>query len=316
MSSIIPTFNFQQVFIDPWQYDAEGVFWITLMGFFVNASCGLVGTFLVLRRMALVGDAISHGILPGIVIAFMLTTSMDILPMLIGAVIAGIVTVALIEIIHKSTRVKPDAALGIVFTSLFAFGVILLSLFADKVHLDLDCVLYGEIGFTPLMETVQLGGVDLGPRTVVQMALVFLVLAIATLLFYKELLITSFDSSLSKTLGISANCFHYSLLILLSITVVSAFEAVGAILVIAMLIMPAVTANLITERLPYILLLTLPFALLYSLAGYHLAVWLNTSIASCMVIVASALFVAVWLFNPKQGLVERMLRKCYRATVS
>ncbi|WOO40921.1 metal ABC transporter permease [Rubellicoccus peritrichatus] len=303
MNDFIPAFDFQSVVVEPWTFDAGGVFWIILMGFLANATCGIVGTFLVYRRMALVGDAISHSLLPGIVLAFLITSSRDSFPMMIGAIIAGAFTVFLIEAIHRSSRVKPDAALGIVFSFLFAVGVIMLALFADRVDLDPDCVLYGEIGFIPLMDTVSLGGMELGPRPVVLMGSVFLIAAVLTIVFYKGLLVTSFDPALALSLGIRVNFYHYGLMAVLSLSVVSAFEAVGAILVIAMLIFPAVTASMVTDRLPFILVLTLPLAFVYSVAGYHLALWLDTSIAGAMVVVATLIFGLLWIVSPRQGLI-------------
>lgn len=308
MNDFIPAFDFQTVVIEPWTFDPGGVFWIVLMGFLANATCGIVGAFLVYRRMALVGDAISHSLLPGIVLAFLITASRDSFPMMIGAVIAGIVTVLLIEVIHRSSRVKPDAALGIVFSFLFAIGVILLALFADRVDLDPDCVLYGEIGFIPFMDTVTMGGMDLGPRPVVLMGAVFLITGLLTIIFYKGLLVTSFDPALALSLGIRVNVYHYALMTVLSLAVVSAFEAVGAILVIAMLIFPAVTASMVTDRLPVILLLTQPLALIYSILGYHLALWLHTSIAGAMVVVAMLFFALIWIISPNQGIFVKVVR--------
>ena len=209
------------------------------MGFFVTTACGLVGNYLILRRMALVGDAISHSVLPGIAIAFLLAKSRSSFAMFLGALVAGVVTTVLIEVIHKKSRVKQDAAIGIAFTSLFAVGVILISVFASKVDLDQECVLYGEIAFVPLEEMVTLGGLTLGPLSVVRMAAVTLVIALLVGCFYKELLVSSFDPALAVSLGINSTVVHYALMAMLSVVVVSAFEAVGAILVVAMLILPA-----------------------------------------------------------------------------
>ncbi len=309
MNGFIPAFDFQTVFVEPWQWDPVGTAWIVGMGFLVSAACGLVGTFLVFRRMALVGDAISHSILPGIVIAFLISGSRGVLPMMAGAVAAGLVTVALIEAIHRGSRVKPDAALGIVFSTLFALGVILLALFADKVDLDPDCVLYGEIGLMPLMQEARIGSVSLGPWPVLQMGIVFLVLVALLFLFYKQLLVTSFDPALARSLGIRASVYHYGLMFCLSVTVVSSFEAVGVILVIAMLIFPAVTGTMLTDRLPLILGLTLPLGAMYSLLGFHLALWLDTSIAGAMVVVAGALFGVAWIFSPRKGLLALALAR-------
>jgi len=229
--------------------------------------------------------------------------------MFIGALLAGIVTTLLIEVIHKKTRVKQDAAIGITFSSLFAFGVILISVFADKIDLDADCVLYGEIGFVTLHPYAQWGGTDLAPWPVVRMGVVLLLTAGLMLLFYKELLVSSFDSGLATSLGIKPGLVHYALMCWLSVVVVSAFEAVGAILVIAMLILPGATASLLSQRLPAIFLGTLIHAALSALAGLHLAIWLDCPAAGAMVVAGAILFCAAWLLSPSQRLIATGLRR-------
>ena len=306
--TFIPPFDFKAVFLDPWHNDAGGYVWIVLMGFLVILTCGLVGKFIVVRRMALMGDAIAHSLLPGIALAFLLTTSRMSSVMLLGAIGAGILTTVLIELVYKNSRVKSDAALGIVFSTLFALGVILITVFADKVDLDADCVLYGEIGFVPFEVPLQVAGLSLAPMPIIQMGAVTFFVVLIICLFYKELLVTSFDPGLAKSLGINVNAFHYGLMIVLSIVVVSAFESVGAILVIAMLIFPGVTASLFSDRLPVILWLVGLFSALYALSGLHLAIWLDCSIAGAMVVMAGLIFVIAWIFSPRRGLLRQLLR--------
>lgn len=307
--NFIPPFNFHDVVIGPWTTHLQSFGWIALMGFFVTAACGLIGTYLILRRMALVGDAISHSVLPGLAIAFLLANSRNSTAMFVGALAAGIVTTVIIEMIHRKSRVKQDAAIGITFSSLFAIGVIIISVFASKVDLDQDCVLYGEIGNVPLEAPyVALGPLVLGPPSMVRMGLVALAVAALILLFYKELLISSFDAGLAMSVGINPTVMHYSLMATLSVVVVSAFESVGAILVIAMLVLPGATAMLVSERLPVILGLTVVQAAVSSVLGMHLGVWLNCSLAGAMVVMAAALFVLAWLFSPTQGLLARLVR--------
>jgi manganese/zinc/iron transport system permease protein len=265
----------------------------------------LIGNYLILRRMALVGDAISHSILPGIAIAFLLAGSRNTSVMFLGALVAGILTTVIIEVIHKRSRVKQDAAIGIAFTTLFAIGVVLISLFADRVDLDQECVLYGEIGFVWMTAPVQFGGFVLGPEPVVRMGLVMLATAILIGMFYKELLVSSFDPGLAASVGINASVMHYSLMAMLSIVVVSAFESVGAILVVAMLILPGATASLLSQRLPAVLALSVVHAALSTLLGIHLAVWLDCSTAAAMVVMGAFLFCLAWFFSPRQGLLSR-----------
>lgn len=292
---MIPPFDFQQIFVEMWQRDFSGSLLMVLMGFFVCASCGLVGTFLVLRKMALMGDAISHSLLPGIAVAFMLTASRNTVPMMIGAVLVGLLTVVTVETIQRTSRVKADAAMGITFSSFFAVGVLLITAFSAQVDLDADCVLYGELAFVPFFDPVVIGGWYLGTLPVFRMGIVLCVLLLAIILFYKELVVTTFDSGLARSLGISPAIFHYGLMTVLSLVIVNAFEAVGAILVIAMLIIPPATALLLFRRLPSILGFVVLLGAMYSLMGYHLDLWLNATMAGSMVVVALFLFLLVWI---------------------
>lgn len=309
MSELIPPFDWQQHVIAPWTEGFGANILIGLMGFFVATACGLVGNYLMMRRMALVGDAISHSVLPGIAIAFLLSNSRGTLPMFTGALIAGIITTILIEVIHKKSRVKQDAAIGIAFTTLFAIGVILISLYASQVDLDQECVLYGEIAFVPFGEPVQLTDAFSLPVPVLRMGIVAVITLVFVVLFYKQLLVSSFDAGLATSLGINATFVHYALMCWLSITVVSAFESVGAILVIAMLILPGATAFLLSHRLPVIHALTVLMAALSSVLGLHLATWLDCSMAGAMVVMASVLFVLAWVFSPMDGLLVRWVRQ-------
>jgi manganese/zinc/iron transport system permease protein len=308
MTDLIPSFDFHRVVIAPWTDGFASFGWVALMGFFVASSCGLIGNYLILRRMSLVGDAISHSILPGIAIAFLLAHSRSTMAMFIGALIAGVLTTVIIELIHKKSRVKQDAAIGIAFTTLFAIGVILISLYADKVDLDQECVLYGEIAFVSLQPVTQIFGLTLGPEPVARMGLVTVLTAIMIIVFYKELLVSSFDPGLAASLGINASVMHYALMSMLSVVVVSAFESVGAILVIAMLILPGATATLISQRLPAVLLLSVLHAALSSLVGVHLGLWLQCSVAAAMVVAGTVFFVLAWFLSPRSGLIARWTR--------
>ncbi len=299
MGELIPAFDFHRVIVEPWTEGFSLTIWIVLMGALVGTACGLVGNYLLLRRMALVGDAISHSILPGLVVAFMIFRTVNTPVMFIGALGAGLLTVAIIEFIQKQTRVKVDAAICIAFTSLFAFGVTLVSAAeaAGPVHVDAECVLYGEIALVPFDPPFVLGGIELGPPPVLRMAIVTLLLAVAILAFYKELLITSFDPGLSRSMGLRTTFWHYGLMIALSLVVVSAFESVGAILAVAMLIVPAMFAAQISSRLPMRLLWTGIHAVVSAVTGYHLSVWLQCSAAAAMVVCGAALFVLAWGFT-------------------
>lgn len=280
-------------------------FWIILTGSLVAVTCGLLGCFLILRKMSMVGDAISHAVLPGIVIAFLLSGSREALPMLLGAGATGLLATFLIEYFHRRAGLQTDAAIGVVFTFLFAVGIILISAFAGKVDIDQDCVLYGEIAYVPIDLWVTADGIIMGPRPVYILSAVLLLVVVFILLGYKELKLTSFDPAFASALGISTALWHYLLMAAVSITTVSSFESVGAILVIAFLIGPPATAYLLTHDLKRMLAITVVLGVFIAFAGYWMAYWLNASIAGCMAVVTGICFAAVFstqhLIKPKDN---------------
>lgn len=280
---------------------------ILLVGAFVAASCALVGTFLVLRRMSLLGDAISHAVLPGIVIAFMLTGTRSSIPMLIGAGALGLITVALVELFNRTRRLREDASIGVVFPALFSLGVILVTRYTASVDLDLDCVLYGEIAFAPL-DLLYVGDLSLGPRALWITGVVLLVNLAFVGLFYKELKLSTFDAGLAASLGFSPVLVHYLLMGAVSLTVVGSFDAVGAILVVAMLITPPATAYLLTDRLGSMLGLSVVVGVAASSLGYGASRLIDCSIAGAMAAAAGVLFLLALLFSPSHGVVARALR--------
>lgn len=279
---------------------------ILLVGSTVAASCALVGSFLVLRRMALLGDAISHAVLPGIVLAFLFTGDRSALPMVLGAGALGVLTVALVELFNRSRRLKEDAAIGVVFPALFSIGVILISRYTASVDLDLDCVLYGEIAYAP-WDLLFWGGASLGPKALwVNGGTLLLNLLLVGLLF-KELKVTTFDPELAQSLGFSPVLLHYVLMSAVSVTVVGAFESVGAILVVAMLVVPPATAYLLTDRLGVMLGLGVALGVVSAIGGYFLARWWDASIAGAMAAVSGLLFVVAVAASPRHGLASRLL---------
>lgn len=282
-------------------------FWIMLIGSLVASACSVVGCFLVLRKMSMVGDAISHAVLPGIVIAFLLSGSRDTVFMLTGAIAFGLLTVYLISVFQKS-GVQDDAAIGVVFTALFAIGVVLVSLYTRQVHIDLDHVLYGEIAYAP-WNILSIGGVDLGPQSVWLVGSILLVNIIVISLFYKQLKICSFDPVMAAALGIPVVFFHYLLMTLVSVTTVVSFDSVGAILVVGMLIVPAATAYLLTEQLSKMIIISCIIGVACSVCGYYLAAMLDASIAGCMIAVAGILFTIALFFSPSHGVISKVMRR-------
>ncbi|GCL71644.1 metal ABC transporter permease [Paenibacillus naphthalenovorans] len=284
--------------------------YVILTGVLVASACGVVGCFLVLRKMAMIGDAISHSVLPGIVIAFLISGSRDSVAMMLGAAALGLLTVFLIQMFQQS-GVQSDASIGVVFTALFAVGIMLVSLYTRNIDLDLDCVLYGEIAYVP-WNTIELLGVDIGPKAVwlVGLALVLNVAVIG--LFYKQFKVCSFDPGLAAAVGIPVALFHYLLMGLVSVTTVASFESVGAILVVGMLVVPPLAAYLITEVLSRMIVYSVLIGSASAVAGYYLAKWLDASIAASMITVAGAFLLLAILFSPTHGVVPRILRQKHR----
>ncbi len=270
-------------------------FWIIGTGFLVAASCGVLGCFLLLKKITMIGDAISHSVLPGIVIAVILAGSMNSVWVFIGAGIAGFATVLIIDFIRKKFKVQNDASLGLTFTFLFALGVVLISFYAGDVHIDQECVLYGEITFLPLSESLVVNGNILGPRTFYNLLANFTLIIIVILAFFKEFKVSSFDPGFSSLIGVSPNTFQLILLGLVSFTTVASFEAVGSILVVAFLVSSPLAAYQISPTLKIMLSWTLLFGLFSSIFGYYLAESINSSISASMALVSGIIFAVIFI---------------------
>ncbi len=227
---------------------------IQLIAAVVAVACALPGVFLVLRRMAMMSDAISHTVLLGIVLSFFVVQTLDSPWLILGAAVMGVITVSLVELLSHTKLVKQDAAIGLVFPALFSVAVILISRFARGVHLDVDAVLLGELAFAPF-DRLTFFSLDL-PRSLVVMGIILLINLIFISLFYKELKLTTFDAGLAAALGFSPTLLHYGLMGLVSITAVGAFDAVGSVLVVALMVTPAAAAYLLTNNLRRMLVLS------------------------------------------------------------
>jgi len=271
-------------------------------------ACGTLGSFLMLRKMAMLGDAISHAVLPGIVIAFLISGSRDSLTMLAGASALGILTSFIIEFFHKKARLQTDASIGVTFTSLFALGVILISVFAGQVDLDQECVLYGEIAYVPLDLWILESGTVMGPRALYIALIIALIVIAFTSLCFPFLKITSFDSEYAISLGISVGLWHYILMAMVSLTTVAAFDSVGAILVVALFIVPPATAYLLSNKLSQLIWISAGLSVLISILSYYLASWINGSIAGAWVSCAGFFFFMALLFAPGEGLLSKKRR--------
>jgi len=295
-----------------WEWSLDG--WIVVVGILCAVACALVGNFLVLRKMSMMGDAISHAVLPGLAIAFFITGSRANIPMFAGAAIVGVLTALFTEWVRGFGRVDESASMGLVFTTLFALGLLLIVQAADRVDLDPGCVLYGAVELTPL-DTVSIAGIQV-PRAALMLGIVLLVNLFCVVLFYKELKITAFDPNLATAMGINARAMHYLLMTLVAITTVAAFESVGNILVVAMLVVPAATAHLLTDRLSIMMILSALLAAAAAIFGHVGAIvvpdWFgygSTSTAGMMAVAAGCLFTLAALLGPRHGLLGRFLRR-------
>jgi len=272
------------------------------------ATCALPGAFLVLRRMSLISDAIGHSILLGIVLAFLLTRDLGSPLLVVGAAVVGVLTVALVEFVARSQRVGEDAAIGIVYPLLFSLGVILVAQRAGNVHLDTDAVLMGELAFAPFDRFVALGR-DWGPRSLFVMGTIGVINLAFVTAFYKELKLSTFDPALAASLGFAPALLHYALMTLVSVTTVGAFEAVGSILVVALVIGPPATAWLITDRLALLLPLAVAVGALAATLGFAASLALDVDIAGMIAAAVGVLFSLAWLFAPTRGLLAGARRR-------
>ena len=293
--------------------------WIVVIGALAAVACAVLGNFLVLRRMSMMGDAISHAVLPGLALAFLMTGARASWTMFLGAALVGIMTAVFTQWISRFGKVDEGASMGIVFTTLFAAGLLLIVQAADHVDLDPGCVLYGAIELTPLdvvWRPTLLSAVLEVPRAALILSGVLLVNVCFVLLFFKELRLCSFDPELATTLGINSNLMHYLLMTLVAVTTVAAFEAVGSIIVIAMLIVPAAAAHLLTDRLWLMVLFSALIAILCAVSGHISALvvpgffgFADTSTSGMMAVMAGVIFGLVALFAPRHGILVRMLRR-------
>lgn len=281
---------------------------IQLIAIIVAAACALSGVFLVLRRMAMMSDAISHSILLGIVLAFFIAKDLTSPFLIVAAALTGLLTVWAVELVNRTGLVKEDASIGLIFPVFFSVGVILISKFAGNVHLDVDAVLLGELAFAPFNRLI-VAGYDIGPRALYVMGVIFVLNVLFIRIFYKELKLATFDAGLATALGFSPVLLHYALMALVSITVVGAFDAVGSILVVALMIAPAATAYLLTERLSHMLVTSVVLAVLSAIAGYWLAFLLDVSIAGAMATMCGFIFVLTFLLSPQRGMLVLILRR-------
>jgi manganese/zinc/iron transport system permease protein len=280
---------------------------IVLTAGLVASACGLLGPFLVLRGQALMSDAVSHAVLPGIVLVFLLFGTRAPLPVIAGAAAFAVVCVLAIDALRATGLVRVDAAIALVFPALFSVGVIGITSFASGAHIDLDATIYGEIAFTPF-RTVDLAGIEV-VRSIPLLGAVALANLLLLVVLWKELKATTFDPEFARTAGFSPTLLSRLLLVAVAVTAVVSFESVGAILVVTMLIVPAAAARLLTDRLLPLVGVTIAIGWLAAIGGYQSAVALDASIAGAMGLVASACFALALVLAPRHGLIAQAVRR-------
>ena len=281
---------------------------ILMIAIVVSTACVIPGVFLVLRKVALMSDAISHAILLGIVLMFFLVENLHSPLLMAGAVLAGLLTVALTEAVINSKKIKEDAAIGLIFPVFFSLGVILISKYAKDVHLDVDSILLGELAYAPFNQLI-VNGIELGPISLWIMSGILIINGIFIKLFYKELKLSTFDPGLAMSLGFSPTLLHYGLMSIVSVTAVGAFDAVGSILVVALMITTPSAAYLLTNKLSKMIALSIIIGIVTAILGYLMAVKLNSTIAGSMATMSGVIFLLALFLSPTQGLVQKYSKR-------
>ena len=281
---------------------------IALIASIAAIACALPGVFLVLRGMSLMSDAISHAILPGIALIFLAVHSLNSPLLLLGAAFSGLLTVVCTELLITSQKLKKDAAIGLVFPLFFSVGVILISQYARDVHLDTDMVLLGELAFASL-NRMHLFGIDVGSYALWVMCGISMLNLVCIGLFFKELQMSAFDVVYATVAAGNPIVYYYLLMTLTSITAVGAFDVVGAIVVVALMVTPATTAFLCTQILSSMLFLSVFFGVCAAISGYVIAAWADVSIAGMIAFMSGVQFVIALFFAPSKGLIAHWFRQ-------
>ena len=281
---------------------------IQIIAILVSSACVLPGVFLVLRKMAMMTDAISHSILLGIVVGFLFAADITSPILIFGAALSGVLTVFMVEALGKKKLINEDASIGLVFPFLFSIGIILISVFAWNVHLDIHSVLLGELAFAPF-DRLYIDSIDYGPKSYYVMGTILLLNIVFVFVFYKELKLTTFDPGLAASFRFFPHIVNIALMSIVSITCVGAFDAVGSILVIALMIVPPCCAYLLTDSLFRMFIFSILIGAFCSIVGFWIATYLNANIAGSMAIVCGICFFLVFVFSPSRGLVALKIKR-------
>ena len=295
-----------------WQTDG----WIIVAGALCAIAASLLGNFLVLRRLSLMGDAISHAVLPGIAAAFLFSGTRGSVVVLFGAACMGLLTVWLTELIRKYGKVEESAAIGVVFTTLFAVGLVMIVRAGDHIDLDPSCVLYGSLELIILDSAKVMTPIGSIPQVVITLSAVCVLNATCIALFFKQWHVSTFDPLVSQAQGISPTLFQYILASLVAVTCIASFEAVGNILVVAMLVVPASTAFLLCKRLKSMILISVAIGIASAIVGHLLARLVPVAFgfrsvnSAAMMAVASGFFLMIAVIaSPKAGILVRLIEQ-------
>ena len=281
---------------------------IQIIAILISMACAITGTFLVLRKMSMMTDSITHTILFGIVAAYFITHDLNSPFLIVGAALVGVLTVWLTESIVKTRLVSEDSAIGLVFPLLFSIAIIMVTKYADSVHLDVDTVLLGELAFAPFDRLILFGN-DVGAIGMWIGIILVVINLIFVVVFFRVLKLSTFDTVLATTLGFSPVIVHYLLMTVVSITTVGAFQSVGSILVIAFMIVPPATAYLLSDDVKIIILISTFIGGISSVFGYQLAKYLDASIAGAIAVTAGIIFAIVLVVAPKRGVLSVVLKR-------
>ena len=283
--------------------------WIIAIGSLVAALCAALGSFLYLRKLSMLGDAVSHAVLPGIVIAYLWAGERNATALLVGAAVFGLLVTFLIDWLTHRAGMQQDASIGLSFTLLFSLGIVLVSLWASRVDIDADCVLYGEIGLLPF-DTWTFKGMEMGPRHFALLLGLDVLVAVLLWRGFKGMQLMAFDGVFAASTGMAVAAWHWALMGGVSLATVFSFEAVGAILVVSFLVIPPAIGHFWAygslKRMLWIAILS---GVASSVAGYFIALWLDSSIAACMSTAALLFYVLGWLIHPQKGLPAQWIRR-------
>lgn len=281
---------------------------IQVIAILISIACAMSGTFLVLRKMSMMTDSITHTILFGIVVAYFITRDLNSPILIVGAALVGVLTVWLTETVVKTKLVSEDSAIGLVFSFLFSLAIFLVTKYADSVHLDVDTVLLGDLTYAPFDRFI-FNGVDIASVGLIVSLVLVVINLIFIIVFYRVLKLSTFDTLLATTLGFSPVIIHYALMTLVSVTAVGAFQSAGSILVIAFMIVPPATAYLLSNDLKVILFLSAFFGGLNSVLGYQLATYLDASISGAIAVVSGVVFAIALIVAPNRGVLSVVFKR-------